>query len=299
MSAAPAQESKLTIPPEATVLPDPIEHERPLFFESAGRPLYGVYHAPVRQRPGMPVLVQCHGLGVEQIALYRAEVLHARAAAAAGIPVFRYHARGHGDSSGDFSAVDFDGLVQDALAAAAEARRRSGRGQTMWLGVRFGGLVAARAIPSDPTSRALALWEPARQGLEYFRGQLRSMLFSQVAQGLRPDATVDQLLERLGREGRLDVHGYYLHRRIVESSRDVDLAGALASWSGPTLLAQIENRARLAPRTAALAAQLEANGARVVTSIVRDEPGWHFTQNPAWECPALVRDTCEWVDALD
>src|SRR5690242_12001905 len=48
--------------------------ETPLFFDSGGRPLYGVYHAPVQPRAGAPVLVQCHSLGVEQIALYRAEV---------------------------------------------------------------------------------------------------------------------------------------------------------------------------------------------------------------------------------
>jgi serine aminopeptidase S33 family len=275
-----------------------VELETPLFFESAGRPLYGVYHAPALDRPGSPVLVQVHGLGVEQIALYRVEVLNARAAAAAGIPVFRYHARGHGDSAGDFSAVDFAGLVEDALAAAAEARRLSRRVHTAWLGVRFGGLVAARALPADPTSRALALWEPAHRPPDYFRGQLRSMLFSQVAQGERPDATVDQLVERLERDGNIDVHGYYLHHRIVDSSREEDLAKALGPWSGPTLVVQIENRARLSPRTAALVAELEARGATVTTSMVRDEPGWHFTQNPAWECAPLVRETCRWLDAL-
>jgi pimeloyl-ACP methyl ester carboxylesterase len=244
------------------------------------------------------VLVQVHGLGVEQIALYRAEVLNARAVAAAGIPVLRYHARGHGDSSGDFSAVDFPGLVEDALAAAAEARRLSHCEHTAWLGVRFGGLVAARAVPADPTSRALALWEPAHRPPDYFRGQLRSMLFSQVAQGERPDATVDQLMERLEHDGKVDVHGYYLHRRIVDSSREEDLSGALASWSGPTLVVQIENRARLSPRTAALVAELQGRGANVATSIVRDEPGWYFIQNPAWECAALSSETCRWLDAL-
>lgn len=289
----------MTISPDTPVPVSVVDLEQPLFFESAGRPLYGVYHAAARERPEAPVLVQCHGLGVEQIALYRAEVLNARAAAAAGIPVFRYHARGHGDSSGDFSAVEFDGLVADALAAAGEARRLASRSKTAWLGVRFGGLVAARAAQQDRESRALALWEPARQGLEYFRGQLRSMLFSQVAQGLRPEATVDQLLERLGREGRLDVHGYYLHQRIVDSCRDVDLRHELAAWSAPTLIAQIENRARLGPRTSALVALLEGNGARVTAAIVRDEPGWHFTQNPAWESAELVLQTCRWVDALD
>jgi pimeloyl-ACP methyl ester carboxylesterase len=244
------------------------------------------------------VLVQCHGLGVEQIALYRVTVLNARAAATDGFPVFRYHARGHGDSAGDFSAVDFPGLVEDALAAAAEARRLSQRADTVWLGTRFGGLVAARALAQDATSRALALWEPATRPPEYFRAQLRSMLFSQVAQGLKPDATVDQLMERLEREGRVDVQGYYLHRRIVDSSRDEDLSQALAAWSGPTFIAQIENRAKLGPRTAALVAELESRGAKVTSAIVRDEPGWHFTQNPAWECPELVLDTCRWLDAL-
>jgi len=297
--AATAQEPMPIPSPDAPPRPDPVEYEQPLFFEAEGRPLYGVYHAPLRDRPGLPVLVHCHGLGVEQIALYRAEVLSARALAAAGVAVFRYHARGHGDSTGDFSAVEFDGLVRDALAAAAEARRLSSRPHTAWLGVRFGALVAARAVPLDPTTRALALWEPALQGLDYFRGQLRSMLFSQVAQGQRPDATVDQLLERLAGEGRLDVHGYYLHRRIVDSSRDEDLAGALASWRGPTLIAQIQNRARLGPRTAELVAMLEGHGAKVTTSVIRDEPGWHFTQNPAWECAELVHETCRWADALD
>src|SRR5262249_25536243 len=181
----------------------------------------------------------CHGLGVEQIALYRAEVLNARAAAAAGIPVLRFHARGHGDSAGDFAAVDLAGLVEDALAAAAQARRLSGRSHTAWLGARFGGLVPARALGRDPWSRALALWEPAHSPPEYFRGLLRSMLFSQVAQGQRPDATVDQLLERLEREGRVDVHGYYLHRRIVDSSRGEDLSGVPGASSAPPPLAPI------------------------------------------------------------
>ena len=300
LSSATFEEHALAPPP--TPAPagstDAVELEPPLFFESAGRPLYGVFHAPALERPGAPVVVQCHGLGVEQIALYRAEVLNARAAAAAGIPVFRYHARGHGDSAGDFAAVDFGGLVEDALSAAAEARRLSRREHTAWLGVRFGGLVAARAAVADPASRALALWEPAHRPPDYFRGQLRSMLFSQVAQGERPDATVDQLVERLERDGKVDVHGYYLHRRIVDSSRDEDLLQALATWSGPTLVVQIENRARLGPRTAALVGELESRGAKVTSSIVRDEPGWHFTQNPAWECAPLVRETLRFLDAL-
>ena len=272
--------------------------ERPLFFEGAGRPLYAVHHGARTPRAGAPVVVHCHGLGVEQIALYRVETLAARAAAARGFPAFRWHARGHGDSSGDFSEVTLDGMVDDALAAAAEARRRSGATRVVWVGARFGALVAARALARDPDAAGLALWEPVQRPAEYFRGMLRGLLFSQVAEGRKPDATVDQLLERVASEGRVDVHGYYLHRAVFDSVRDMTLEQALEGWRGPTLLAQIQTRPRLSPANAALAARLAERGARVDIACISEEPGWHFTQNPAWECPDLERRTMEWLGTV-
>ena len=128
--------SPTTASPSA--VPSAAAPETPLFFEHAGRPLYGVYHAPAAGRPDAPLMVSCHSLGVEQLTIYRNDVLCARAAAAAGFPVFRYHARGHGDSSGDFAGVHFEGLVEDAIAAAGEGLRRSGARGVVWLGVRFG-----------------------------------------------------------------------------------------------------------------------------------------------------------------
>jgi pimeloyl-ACP methyl ester carboxylesterase len=271
--------------------------ETPLFFEAAGRPLYAVYHAPAPGRADAPLLVQCHSLGVELVTNYRNEVLCARAAAAAGFPVFRYHARGHGDSAGDFAAVTFAGLVEDALAAADQGLARSGGHGMVWLGVRFGALVAAAALGARG-ARGLALWEPVEEPAEYFRRQLRGLLFSRVAKGERPDATVDELLARVTSEGQVDVHGYYLHRALVESVAGLGLAGLLAAWKGPTLLAQIQARPRLAPEHAALVEGLELRGARVAMTRVAEEPGWHFISNPAWESQALVRDTVEWLRAV-
>jgi pimeloyl-ACP methyl ester carboxylesterase len=270
--------------------------EQPFFFESAGRPLYGAFHARAGDAPR--VVVHVHGYGVEQMALYRAEVLMARAAVAAGLPVLRFHLRGHGDSSGDFEAVTLDGMVEDAMAAADEARRRSGASGVVWLGVRIGGLVAAEAMARRSDSFALALWEPVHRPLDYFRGLLRGMLFSQVAAGRTPDASVDQLLERVAAEGRTDVHGYYLHRPVVESSRERSLEGALGAWAGPTLVAQIQGRPRLTPANRALEDALRARGAAVTTLCVNEEPGWHFSHNPAWECPALVEGTAAWLRTL-
>ena len=293
--------------------------ETPYLFEVQGLPVYAVFHAPAPGRQGAPVVVHVHGLGVEQITLYRQEVLAARAAAARGFPVLRYHARGHGDSAGASADVTLATLVEDARAAADQAKLRSGRARIVWLGVRVGALVAALAGgpgAGRDDAAGFALWEPVERAEEFFRQQLRTLLFSQVAGGRKPDATVDELLARLAREGSLDVFGYVLQRSLVESFADATLAGALAGARTPVLLAQIQPRASLSPAHARLASELGGgaepeNGAaagasartgaaagRVTTAIVRAEPGYQLMSNPAWESAELTRVTTEWLDAL-
>lgn len=283
----------------AALRSDPIsDTEIPEFFESGGRPLYGMYYPPRRARPDAPVVVHCHSLGVEQLTNYRNEVLVARAAAQAGLPTFRYHSRGHGDSGGDAADVTLESLVEDALAAADRARQVSGSGRVIWLGTRFGALVAACVLTARSDSAGLVLWEPVTRVPDYVRGMLRTLLMSQLASGRRPDATVDDLLQRLEREGAVDVHGYLLHRAIVASARSRDLAGALAAWSGPTLLVQIQSRRALSPPLEALQQTLAAQGATVRAERIAEEPGWHFVSNPAWRSPELIRLTTEWLDAV-
>jgi pimeloyl-ACP methyl ester carboxylesterase len=259
--------------------------------------LYGVYHPPAIER-GRPVVVHVHGLGVEQITTYRAEVLCARALAAAGSPVLRFHARGHGDSSGDFAAVTLETMTEDACAAADEALRRSGAARVLWLGVRFGALAAARAIARRDDAAGLALWEPVHRGSDYFRGLLRAMLFSQVAAGHKPDRNVDQLLAAVDTQGRVDVHGYFLHRAVLDSARDETLDAPLAAWSGATLLAQLQGRGRLSDANESFLARLRERGAPTQAFLLRQDIAWHYTQNPAWECPPLVEATREWIDAV-
>jgi len=287
--------------PSSSPTPDatstaPTADETPFHLTSGDRPVYAVFHAPRRARPGAAGVVVCSSLGVEQLTCYRNEVLTARALAARGIPVLRYHPRGHGDSGGDFADVTLDSLTADARAAAAELRGR-GAPRIAWLGVRFGALAAAGALAAEGAA-GLALWEPVQRPLEYFRGWLRGLLFSQVSHGRRPDTTADALLEKVMRDGQVDVHGYYLHRALLAGARDVDLATLLGAWSGPVLLAQIQARRGLAPAHTAFADALRGRNAAVTTTLVAEEQGWHFLQNPAWESSALIDATVEWFDAV-
>ena len=280
--------------------PARIATETPFFFTVEEMPLYAVLHDAAAERVGAPVVVHVHGLGVEQITLYRQEVLAARAAAALGFPVFRYHARGHGDSAGASADVTCETLVADARAAADEAKRRTGATRVVWLGVRMGALVAALA--GGPRSgrddaAGFILWEPVMKPADFFRQQLRSMLFSQVAGGHKPDATVDELLARLQAEGQLDVFGYTLQRSLVQSFADASLAALLDGVRVPVLLAQVDARARLAPPYAQLVETFKG-GAGVATAIIHSEPGYQLMSNPAWQSDALTRATAEWLDAL-
>ncbi len=272
--------------------------ETPFFFESDDRPCYAVSHAAAQSRKGAPVLVHVHSLGIEQLTLYRQEVLVARASAARGIPALRYHSRGHGDSAGDFAAVSLARLVTDARHAADEAKRRSGATRVAWLGVRFGALVAALAARERTDTAGFALWEPVLKPADHFRAQLRFLLFSRIAGGVRPEATADQLLAQARAGGEVDVNGYLLHREILESSDGASLADALAGTRVPVLLAQVQQRAKLSPGFEALCTALRAGGAAVSTALIHEEPGYQNIANPAWESPPLTRAILEWLDAL-
>lgn len=272
--------------------------EMPEYFESGGRPLFGMTYVPARARKEAPVVVHCHSLGVEQLTSYRSEVLTARATAALGIPSFRYHSRGHGDSGGDFADVTLERLVEDAMSAADRARARTGAGKVIYLGVRFGALVAARAAVQRADVAGLALWEPVRRGEDHFRSMLRAVLLSQLASGRRPDATVETMLQTIEREGKIDVHGYYLHAPILSSSREATLEEPLDRCRGPVLLVQIQARPSLTRAHAALAERLVAAGRQITTVVVAEEPGWNFVSNPAWRSAELTRVTTEWFRAV-
>jgi len=275
--------------------------ETPFFLTVAGIPVYAVFHAAVPGRERAPVVVHVHGLGVEQITLYRQEVLAARAAAARGFPVLRFHARGHGDSGGSSADVTLDSLVTDARAAADEARRLSGGSRIVRLGVRMGALVAGLAggVGSGrDDADAFFFWEPIEKPADFFRQQLRTLLFSQVAGGQKPEATVDQLLARLESEGSLDILGYTLQRSLVQSLGTASLAPTLTGGRARVRLAQVQARAKLAPAHAQLVEALAAAGTDAQSALVQEEPGYQLMSNPAWQSDALLRVTLEWLDAL-
>jgi pimeloyl-ACP methyl ester carboxylesterase len=277
----------------------PKVQSQPLFFPSHGRPLYGMYCPPTRERDDAAVLVACHGVGLEHAVTSHVLARAVRQAGALGYPAFLYHSRGHGDSTGDFAEITFENLVEDALAAAAHARQLSGSRRVVWLGVRVGALVAAEAAVRSPDSAGLVLWEPVGRGADYFRELARGLLFSAVARGEKTGKTVNDVLGQVEREGHADIHACYLYAKLYLSVREVDLAKILECWAGPVLLAQIQARLKLSPANTALVAALEARGAKVAVTRISEDPGWQFLMwGQPWTSATLLADTASWLEAL-
>ena len=268
---------------------------------SDGTPLYGVFHPTRADRQPDCVLVFCHSLGIEHMVAQRMQALGARAAVNAGLAAFRYDSRAHGDSAGDPANTTFADLVDDACAAADYARRVSGASRIVWVGVRFGCLIAASAIARRDDAAALALWEPLHQGSEYFRAAIRTLLFCQVAQGKRSTATVEELFSRLEAEGTLPIAGTYLYSALMREAKAADLERSLQNWAGATLLAQIQRRPTLSTNNERLRLAVERRGGKVTVALVSQEPAWGMLPlvRPQWTSDSLLDATTEWLHGLE
>jgi hypothetical protein len=281
--------------PPSPVIPA-LNGEIPFFLEVGGCPVYAVYH-PARRAARATAVLMAPGLGVEQLTGYRNEVLLARELAGRGIASLRFHPRGQGDSGGDDADLTLDSLSADVRALAGELLRRSGVARLVAVGTRFGALALGRALREGESVAALALWEPVEKPADHFRALMRGVLYSQVVQSALPRRSMEEMTASLEREGRVDVHGYALHRALVRSAPE-DLASLLSSWSGPTLLVQIDARRSLSAGHAALVESRRARDERIEVREVREDVAWSFLQNPAWENPEIVRFTADWIDAL-
>lgn len=270
---------------------------QPLFFASDGRPLYGFYCPPAYRRAGAPALVACHSIGLEHMVPSRMLALIVRQAAGMGFPAMLYHSRGHGDSSGNFADVTFEGLVEDALNAAHCVSEKSGASKIIFLGVRFGTMVAAKALSQYADSAGLVLWEPVHRGSDYFRQFVRGLLFAAVARGQKLGETADDVLKRVERDGRADIHATYLHSKFYLSSRETNLPETIQNWRGPTFLAQVQPRMSMTADNQSLVAALESRGGTVSAVRISEEPGWQFWRIP-WVSAPLLEQTGVWLNAL-
>ena len=155
----------------------------PFRFGSAGRGLFGVYHAAQNADRTVRAALLCNPFGQEAIRTHRLYRVLADRLARDGIHVLRFDYFGTGESDGEDADGNLSGWVEDLLTADSQLQQRSSYSQVIWCGIRLGGTVAAMAASRAAQAPAgLLLWDPVIDGRRY-REQLANDHARMIQQG--------------------------------------------------------------------------------------------------------------------
>ncbi|MGQ0570528.1 MAG: serine aminopeptidase domain-containing protein [Armatimonadota bacterium] len=268
--------------------------EEATFVDVDGAKMFSMTHLP--GGPALAGVVICPSILVEHLTNYRHEVLLARALAARGVAVQRFHYRGTGHSSGEERETSLDSMVKDTCIALERLRERAGIKRVAFVGTRWGALVGAmvaQGVPQGP----LALWEPVTDGARYFRELIRGRRVRELKDARFASAATDSWASELEAQGFIDILGYSLHRSVYESGRGQRLDALLAERTGPVLIVQFGRQSALRPDYARLRDALAARGAECAVQFISDEPAWFFPGHLMKSAGALVKLTTDWLVA--
>ncbi len=238
-------------------------------------------------------VIICPSIYAEELKMYGTQVLAARAFAAAGFAVIRFHYRGTGHSGGVLEDSTLDTMLEDVATAIARLQERTGVRSLVFCGGRWGGLVAGLAARQHPGA-PLILWEPAIDGHGYFRDVFRASQISALAGGASA-LTVAQAVQRLHTAGLLDALGYPIHRRLYDSAGSRNLQQVAAAGARPVLVVQVSRQRDLKPDFAMLKDAFAAGGSPVETALIEGEGAWAFVDSPMPSPGAIVEASLSWL----
>jgi pimeloyl-ACP methyl ester carboxylesterase len=241
----------------------------------------------------------CSPLHGEFIRNYRREVLLARALAAAGQAVLRFHYRCSGNSDGDGRDLTFDSMRTDAIAGIDRLRADIPGSPLTVVGTRWGSLIAASAASLYPEA-SLVLWEPVTTASRFFADAFMSRRVREVRRGERPPAD-EELRDRLVAGESVDVVAHRLEPALYRSSVDRTLDGELGSAVRRVFAAQIGPTASVRPDLATLVKRWEEAGLQVEAIGLKGEETWWLVEE-RYDSPSelpvsleLIEITTSWI----
>ncbi len=160
----------------------------PVFFGPEERPLFGWVHQP-GGGVSRGTVVMCPPLTRELISAHYSHRVVAEDLARRGITVIRFDYDGTGDSAGSDADPGRVEAYEASIDHAVNLAYDLGTTDLALLGMRMGGLLAARAATRSGRVSALVLWDPCGSGREFAREQ--SALFRLTYGGPKTEGTTE------------------------------------------------------------------------------------------------------------
>ena len=131
------------------------------FFGHPEFPLFGVYHPPRGGNTNARAVVICPPVGQEFNRSHWALRMLATQLARKGVHVFRFDYHGVGDSAGNTDQIEsLDSWTRNIGQAVEHLKKLSGVRNVMLIGLRLGGLLAAKTAFRSSDVNSIILWEP-------------------------------------------------------------------------------------------------------------------------------------------
>lgn len=265
------------------------------FFGPDRLRMFGFTHLPLSSATGGVVV--CSPLYAEFIRNYRREVLLGRLLASQGVAVQRFHYRGEGNSDGDPGDLNFENMLDDALAAAERLVESAGVARLAFFGTRWGGLVAAAAARRFDVA-PLALWDPVVDPSQYLADIFRARRLQALKEGSRDLQSAAGLMEQLNRDGAIHILGYSVSHSLYESGRGRSLEREVGSSPRPLLIVQLGRDPRLHRGLTDLVTRWQESGFDVESPSIGRQEAWWFTAGALVNREALTQPvdvTVNWL----
>jgi alpha/beta superfamily hydrolase len=266
------------------------------FFGSGADRLFGMRYLPASGSP-MAGVVMCGPILAQFRAHYRNGTLLARALAARGLAVQRFHYRGMGNSDGEVSNLDLSTMQEDAAAAGSRLTEQIGAIPLAYLGVNVGAYPAA--VASRP-GHMLILDSPPPNGRHYFRNAVRAHAVYAMQRESKENLTTEALLEQL-RGGSRDVAllGCRLSLGLYETMVAASLVEEVGDSARPILMIGLGEAESLRPEGERMRSELVERGFPVEVAV-RDkiDPFWYVENSAPEDQPetaATAERITDWV----
>jgi exosortase A-associated hydrolase 2 len=264
---------------------------RPAFLSGGEGSLFLIELGPAADAARATV-VACAPFAEEMNRSRRMLVLMGEALAGHGVRLVLFDYYGTGDSAGDFGAATVERWCTDAAQVADYAA--ASRQPLIWLGVRFGALLAARMARELPGARGLLLWQPTTAGRTLVAQFLRLHAAAQITGALASAA--EDPRQRLAQGLAAEVAGYELSPALIAQLAALDLIETLRETSCPVhWMEVIAQGASGLPPASQRAVDGLATAARCVpTDAIAGDPFWSTPEQTL--VPALIERTLGVVD---